>query len=258
MSVSQKTPGAQATSIISLRLVIGVLVSLVATGLFAAVWDKVKDQGRATTQFDHVVLTWMHVHQVPWLLPIARGLAFMGSPPTIVCVAVAGAVLGLFWHKVRGAAWTLPIAVIGAGIIIQGVKIEFRRPRPTLFSPLLHETGYSFPSGHSLIAIVVYGLLGYFAAHLVKGHRARVGVLTITVLLIVAIGVSRPYVQVHYPTDVLAGWCAGLPWLMTCLGLHEVLSRRFAKAGEPVFSASGVGNAAHPLGVSRHEASGGS
>ncbi len=244
-------PAAQAGSIISVRLILGMLVSLAGSGLFALLWDSVEDKKRHVTRFDAATMHWMHTHQQPWLLPIAKSLAFLGSPPTIVGIAVLGVITGLAWRKVRGAAWTLPIAVIGAGIIIQGVKLEFHRPRPTLYQQLIPETGYSFPSGHSLIAIVVYGLLGYFAMHLVKGHGARTVVAVLTVLLIAAIGVSRPYVQVHYPSDVLAGWAAGLPWLMTCIGLHEVLARRVEGAGEAVLSAPGAGNTSRPLGVSK-------
>lgn len=249
MDATSKTANKKAGSILSVRLVLGILISLMASGVFAFIWDQVRDKNRSTTTFDHVVLSWMHAHQLPWLLSIARALAFMGSPPTIVGMAVLGIIVGLLWRKVRGAAWTLPIGVIGAGIIIQGVKLEFHRPRPTLFTPLLHESGYSFPSGHSLIAVVVYGLLGYFTLHLFHKRTARIAVIACTILLIVLIGVSRPYVQVHYPTDVLAGWMAGTPWLLTCLGLHEVLSRRFEKAGEPVLKKSGTGNASHPLGT---------
>lgn len=244
-------PAAQATRIISVRLLLGMLVSLIGSGMFALLWDQVEDKKHHITHFDQATLHWMHAHQELWLLPIAKTLAFMGSPPTIMGIAVVGVITGLVWHKVRGAAWTLPIAVVGAGIIIQGIKLEFHRPRPTLYHQLIPETGYSFPSGHSLIAIVVYGLLGYFAMHLVKGHGKRTVVALITVLLILAIGISRPYVQVHYPSDVLAGWAAGLPWLMTCIGLHEVLARRFDGAGEPVLSAGGQGDARKPLGVSK-------
>ncbi len=136
----------------------------------------------------------------------------------------------------RGAAWTLPIAVLGAGIIIQGVKLFIKRPRPSFFAPLLHEAGFSFPSGHSLIAMVVYGLLGYFALHLFKNHIARFVVRLVTVLVVFLIGVSRVYVEVHYPTDVLAGWTAGVPWLITCLALHEVLARRWPSSGESVLT----------------------
>lgn len=244
-------PAAQAGGIISVRLILGMLVSLAGSGLFALLYEQVEDKGHHITHFDQSILHWMHAHQEPWLLPIAKGLAFLGSPPTIVGIAVLGVVAGLLWRKVRGAAWTLPIAVAGAGIIIQGVKLEFHRPRPTLYHQLIPEKGFSFPSGHSLIAIVVYGLLGYFAMHLVQGHGRRMVVGALTILLILAIGISRPYVQVHYPSDVLAGWAAGLPWLMTCIGLHEVLARRYAGAGEPVLSTPGRGNARSPLGVSK-------
>lgn len=219
---------------ITWHLVLGVLVSLAASGVFAWLWDQVKDRDRVTTGFDRAVLTWMHTHQAPWATTLATGLAFMGSPPVIVGIAFVSAIIGFFWRKLRGAAWTLPIAVVGAGLIIQGIKMTFHRPRPTLFSPLLHEGGYSFPSGHSLIAIVVYGLIGYFVMHLFHAHRARIAVGIVTVLLILLIGISRPYVQVHYPTDVLAGWTVGLPWLMTCIAIHEGLTRRFAGAGEPI------------------------
>ena len=140
----------------------------------------------------------------------------------------------MFWRKVRGAAWTMPIAILGAGIIIQSVKLVMKRPRPSFFAPILHETGYSFPSGHSLIAMVVYGLLGYFVMHLFRNFWARQAVRGLTMLLVVAIGVSRVYVGVHYPTDVLAGWTAGVPWLISCLALHEVLARRWPSTGEPV------------------------
>ncbi len=80
----------------------------------------------------------------------------------------------------------------------------------------------------------MYGLLGFFALHLVKNHAGRLAVRIVTVALIVAIGVSRVYVGVHNPTDVLAGWSAGLPWLFTCIGLHEILVRRWPESGQPV------------------------
>ena len=226
----------KAAGAITLRLVLGVLFSLAAIGGFSWIRDSVKDHRTDTTALDRVVLTWDHAHQTPWLTALAKGLAFSGSPPTIIGIAIVATVIGVFWHKVRGAAWTMPIAVIGSGMLIQAMKLEFHRPRPTLYAQVIPETGYSFPSGHSLIAVVVYGLLGYFAMHLFKAYWERVVVGTVTVLLILLIGLSRPYVQVHYPTDVLAGWIGGLPWLIACLAIHEHLTRRFDGVGEPVLN----------------------
>lgn len=219
---------------ITFELALGILISVGAAGVFAWIWDQVKDRNQDATQFDHVVLSWMHLHQVPWLTTLARVLAWFGNPPVIVVIAVLGIIVGIFWRKVRGAAWTLPIGVIGAAFIIQGVKLVFRRPRPSLFQPLLHETGFSFPSGHSLIAVVVYGLLGYFLIHIFRHHAAKVAVAICTAVLVILIGLSRVYVGVHFPTDVLAGWTGGIPWLITCFWIHEALTRRYAKVGEPV------------------------
>jgi undecaprenyl-diphosphatase len=233
---SSSAPAVQATGITASHILLGLCASLLMTGVFAYIWEQVEDKRYLGTVFDREILTWMHSHQVPWITAIAQCLAFFGSPPVIVSLGIAGAVLGLFWQRVRGAAWTLPLAILGAGALIQGMKLEFRRPRPSFFHPLLHETGYSFPSGHSLIAMVVYGLFGYFALSVVHRHGARLAVRIITVLIVFLIGVSRPYVQVHYPTDVLAGWTAGFPWLLACIWLHEHLARRFAVAGKPVLS----------------------
>jgi undecaprenyl-diphosphatase len=225
-----------APQIASRHILVGIVCSILFTVIFAGLFDFVQDHGQKVTPFDRSILYWMYHHRAYWLTQTADVLAHMGSPPVIVGIALVSALVGLVWRKVRGAAWTLPIAVIGSGVIIQGVKLVIKRPRPSFFKPLLHEGGFSFPSGHSLIAMVVYGLLGYFLLHLFRNFWARLSVRIATVLVVVAIGVSRVYVGVHYPTDVLAGWIAGVPWLIACLGLHEVLSRRWPSSGEPVLT----------------------
>lgn len=236
----QKIDRANATQtapkIVLWHVLVGLAAAILFTVVFARLLDFVKDAGSDVTPFDRDLLYWMYHHRAPWLTEGAEWLAHMGSPPVIVGLAAVAALVGLAWRRVRGAAWTLPIAVVGAGVIIQGVKLLVQRPRPSFFTPLLHESGYSFPSGHSLIAMVVYGLLGYFALNLFKNDAARLAVRIVTVLIIFLIGVSRVYVGVHYPTDVLAGWTAGVPWLLACLALHEVLTRRWPSSGEPVLT----------------------
>ena len=243
-SIGQANATNSAPKIILWHLIVGILVSIVFTVVFVKIFDFVEDNGRAAgaTTFDHTIEVWVNRHQTQnpaqtaELLKVAKFLALMGSPRVIVTLAALAALIGLVWRKVRGAVWILPIAIIGAGVIIQSVKLLVHRPRPSSFTPLLHESGYSFPSGHSLIAMVVYGLLGYFALKLFKNRAARLAVRIVTILIIVSIGLSRVYVGVHYPTDVLAGWTAGVPWLLACLYLHEVLVRRWPMSGEPVLT----------------------
>ena len=228
------TPNENAAKIVGWHLVLGIAISLLAFGLFMGLADWVEDGSRGQVHFDRTILLWLHQHQTPWLTALARLLAIMGSGPVVVGIAVIATAFGFVYRHVRGAAWTLPLAVLGAGGLIEGLKLFVHRARPDLFKPLLVATGYSFPSGHSLISVVVYGLLGFFALHLTQKRSAKTVIVVVTVLVIVLVGVSRPYVGVHYPTDVLAGWSLGIPWLITCMGLHEVLSRRYRKTGEPV------------------------
>ncbi len=237
VSRANQTQGAPA--IAGRHLAIGLALSIVFTAIFARLFDFVEDHGTAVSSFDREISFWMYHHRTQHLTQAATVLAHLGSPPVMAGLGAVSALVGVFWRRVRGAAWTMPIAIVGAGVIIQGVKLVIKRPRPSFFTPLLHESGFSFPSGHSLIAIVVYGLLGYFVLHLFKNFAVRLAVRILTVLVVVAIGVSRVYVGVHYPTDVLAGWTAGVPWLISCLALHEVLARRWPSAGEPVLSALG-------------------
>ena len=196
----------------------------------------VQDKALDISRFDRTILVWMDTHHSSGVTQIARILAFLGSPMFVVGIAVVGTIIGFVWRKVRGAAWTFPLAVVVAGLLIEGIKLTVHRPRPTVFTPLLHATGYSFPSGHSLISIVVYGLLGYFLMHLVRNRAAKLAIAILTGVFIFLIGASRVYVGVHYPSDVLAGWAAGLPWMISCLGLHEVMARRWHKAGEPILA----------------------
>lgn len=224
-----------APKLILRHVLLGLLLSIIFTVLFVRLMDFVED-AQNVTPFDRSLLSYMHAHRNPLLTQAAIVLAHLGSPPVVVGLALAATVAGLIWRRIRGAAWTLPVAVIGAGIIIQSVKMLMHRPRPSLYTPLLHEAGFSFPSGHSVIAMVVYGLLGYFALGLVKNEALRLAVRLGTMLLVFLIGLSRVYVQVHYPTDVLAGWAAGVPWLLACLGLHEIFARRWPSSGEPVLT----------------------
>jgi len=235
---SQSSPAKspEARTLVVWHLVLGIVVSLAAFGAFMGIADWVEDGASGEVRFDRAILLWLHHHQMPGLTELAKALAIMGSPPVIIGIGVVATIFGFVYRHVRGAAWTIPTAIVGSGIIIQGVKLFVHRARPDLFKPLLHESGYSFPSGHSMIAVVVYGLLGYFAMRFARSVVAKRAIVSVTILVILLIGISRPYVGVHYPTDVLAGWAVGIPWLITCMGLHEVLSRHFARAGEPVLN----------------------
>ena len=205
---------------------IGFALSALALMIFVWDWSQVHQAGSGPTPFDRAVIDWTHARRTPWLTDLSLVLAGVGSTGMMIAISIAGVAAGARRPRLRGMAWTMPIAAAGAGAIIQTTKLVFHRARPTLFAPIMPATGYSFPSGHSLFAMSVYGLIGYFAGTLVHDRADRRLIQAATLLLIALIGASRIYLGVHYPTDVLAGWSAGVPWLALCIVIHEALGRR--------------------------------
>ena len=128
---------------------------------------------------------------------------------TIVSLAVFGI---LMLKRQRRTAWFLIIAVLGGQLLSNIAKLGFSRPRPDLVPHGVEVVSASFPSGHSMMAAVTYLTLAVMLAQGEVRVRARVFYLILAALLAVLVGVSRVYLGVHWPTDVLAGWTLGSFW----------------------------------------------
>jgi undecaprenyl-diphosphatase len=109
------------------------------------------------------------------------------------------------------------------------LKDAFARPRPQLVPHLSYVTSYSFPSGHSMLSAIVYLTLGTLLSRLVKPLKIKMYIIGIALLLTFLVGISRVYAGVHYPTDVLAGWAAGLTWALVCLLAAHQLTNTLIK-----------------------------
>jgi undecaprenyl-diphosphatase len=106
------------------------------------------------------------------------------------------------------------------------LKLGTDRPRPDLVAHLVEVHTASFPSGHAMLSAVVYLTLGGLLSRVERPRRIKIYVLSVAVILTLLIGVSRVYLGVHWPTDVLAGWCAGATWAMLCWRVALALQRR--------------------------------
>nr|WP_200892460.1 phosphatase PAP2 family protein [Aliterella atlantica] len=142
------------------------------------------------------------------------GITFIGDPSILLVVCV-GVAIWLLRQKQRSEATTLAIAAIGAIALNVLLKHLFSRARPMLWERIVDVGQYSFPSGHAMVSMVIYGFIGYLLA--TRYRRQRVWIVSLIVLLILAIGFSRMYLGVHWPTDVAAGYAAGLVWLIACI-----------------------------------------
>jgi membrane-associated phospholipid phosphatase len=169
---------------------------------------------RETFRLDTTILLGIHQWANPALDRVMLSLTRLGDPEFVVVIVIL--TLGwLLWQQQRQEAKLLAIACLGALLLNQSLKLFFTRPRPLLWTRLITETSYSFPSGHALGSVVLYGFLAYVLAAqfptLSRGiYGAAIGIIT-------AIGFSRLYLGVHYPSDIIAGYTVGFLWLSVCL-----------------------------------------
>lgn len=166
-----------------------------------------------TLPWDRAVMLGVHQYLLaPGLVQVMRWITFMGTTPFIGLLGLA-LFLYLGRRQDRAGQKATLVGLGGSAVLILGLKHWIQRPRPELFTHLVTAGGYSFPSGHSLAAVVAYGLLITFMAQQVKHRFARVLLGIAGVLLVALIGFSRIYLGVHYPSDVLGGYCIGAAWL---------------------------------------------
>ena len=160
----------------------------------------------------------------PSLQEAARDVTALGS--TIVLGIVLFAVVGyMFIARKRAEAWLMLGAVLGGVALNNILKFSFARPRPDLVAPAARVFTPSFPSGHATMSAITYLTLGALLAHTHASRPMRIYFMSLAALLTVLVGLSRVYLGVHYPTDVLAGWCIGTAWAMACWLLMTWLQR---------------------------------
>jgi undecaprenyl-diphosphatase len=160
-----------------------------------------------------------------WLKETVRDITALGGYPVLI-LTTAG-VVGFLWmagHP-RDARYVLT-AVVGGWILAYALKSLFGRPRPDIVPHLSDVMSSSFPSGHSLMSAVVYLTLGTMLTRLVEGRRLKLYFLGVAALLALLVGLTRLWMGVHFPSDVVAGWCLGLAWAELCWLMHNKLFGR--------------------------------
>lgn len=225
--------------IISLLLTIrvtGLFIATLAIWVFAQIAQEVLE--KETQAIDTIILQGIKLLHTPLLDQLMFSITFLGQPSILLFVSL-GLGIWLLIKNCRSEAMTLAIAGIGAVSLNYWLKLLFARDRPQLWERIVDVRYYSFPSGHAMVSMVIYGLIGYLLAN--RFVRWRNWILSLTTLLVVTIGFSRLYLGVHWPTDIAAGYAAGLVWLIACILSLEtwrtyLLKRSFLKQNSTVDS----------------------
>lgn len=187
-----------------------------------------------TKAFDEQILRALRQHDHPdipigphWLGEVGRDITALGSMS--VLAIFTGAVIGhLVFSRKTHAAIFLAGAVMGGVMIGTLLKQVFGRERPSVVPHLTEVYSSSFPSGHAMMSAVVYLTLGSLLMRLAPRRRLKLYYLCVAMFLTFLVGLSRMYMGVHYPTDVLAGWTAGLVWALLCWLAARWLQRKGA------------------------------
>ncbi|WP_146567803.1 phosphatase PAP2 family protein [Posidoniimonas corsicana] len=157
-----------------------------------------------------------------WFEEMVRDITALGGVAVVTLTAVI-AVVFLWVLDKRQQAVLLLAALVGGFLLSYGMKALFDRPRPNLTPHGSYVYTRSFPSGHAMVAACAYLSLGAVLAELVRPRALKFFLLAVAIGLTIAIGASRVYLGVHWPTDVLAGWAAGGAWALGCWAVARLV-----------------------------------
>lgn len=212
-----------------LTLTAGIVLAAIFSLLFLAIVHNIVDQ-ESLLQFDANILHAVQSLRTPALNGVMLFATYVAQW-NMVAVGVVIAGISFWLISRRSYALTLLLSVVGGQMFVWIVKHLVNRPRPSVLGALLTEESLSFPSGHSFAAFSFYGLIVYFLFRLARTKSKKTLILACGVLIASAIGLSRIYLGVHWPSDVLASFAAGAAWLSGFITAMEI-QRKFYATGE--------------------------
>ena len=204
------------------KLFVGLAAALGAVFLFGWLADEIFEG--ETLRFDETVRNAVHQTATPALTELMKIFSFLGSTAFLVGLALV-VVAALYYWKHKRAVVLFLITMLGETILLTALKASFRRARPEPFFDYALPASFSFPSGHSLSSFCFYGVLAWLVTARMKNQKLKILVWTLAAVLVLLIGLSRVYLGVHYPSDVLAGYAAGLIWVVS-IGLGDFFLKR--------------------------------
>lgn len=206
-----------------LKLFLGLAAAFAALFLFGWLAEEVFEG--ATVAFDESVRATVHRTATPFLTEAMKFITFLGSTIFLVSATLIAAA-GFYYRKHKRAFVLLLVTMIGEVILLSSLKFSFKRARPEPFFDYTLPASYSFPSGHSLSSFCFYAILAALITARMQNRALKIFVWTAAAALILLVGLSRVYLGVHYPSDVLAGYAVGLIWVVTVAAGDFFIRRR--------------------------------
>jgi membrane-associated phospholipid phosphatase len=208
-------------------IISGILVTLAFAWAFGECLELAFEKN-SETSFDNLLATALHEQAGGLTVKLFGCITLLGGTLAAIVLGVSVGIW-LFRRKEYSLLTMWCCGLVGNAALIYFLKLGFQRQRPVFDNPFVTEPYYSFPSGHSMTSIVLYGLLAYLAFHLAPSYANWT---TATVLIVIGtlVGLSRMVLGAHYFSDVLGGWVLGFEWVaMSVVGTQIYLSWRGSK-----------------------------
>ncbi|MGD0201649.1 MAG: phosphatase PAP2 family protein [Bryobacteraceae bacterium] len=205
----------------------GIVAAPLAVALFA--WLAGRVAAGAPIWFDAGIRDFVHRHATPALTSLMRFVTALGEQGPLVSLS-ALAVAALLAARWRRAAGSFVVTMVGAFLLDTALKLLFHRPRPAAFFATPEPASYSFPSGHALFSICLWGALAAVVTARVRSLAACIAIWAVAGAAMCLLGLSRIYLGVHYPSDVLAGYAAAVVWVTVVASVDRLLQRRARRA----------------------------
>jgi membrane-associated phospholipid phosphatase len=206
-----------------LHLAVGLTAIAIGLILFNGLaWSIIND--RPIVQLDQNVATALHAWATPTTTSVFIVISTLGFQVLWVIIIIVAVYLARQRHWIHLITWI--VGWVGGEVLNQILKLIFHRARPFFSDPLLTPANFSFPSGHAMISVIMYGLLAYFLLLGTRNPAGRIAIIVGTIILILLIGLSRIYLGVHFVSDVIAGFAAGAIWLTVCISGMELARTR--------------------------------
>ncbi|HEX7020757.1 MAG TPA: phosphatase PAP2 family protein [Gemmatimonadaceae bacterium] len=218
-----------ATAVFGIFLIAGAIVAVAGTWGFAELARHV--EAGSTKAFDVSVMQWIGRHQDPAVQAVMLEITTLGTS-TVVAAIVLVAAMFLWLSRHKHSAFLLCVATLGGIVLNNLLKLGFDRPRPQVFAWGTRAVSSSFPSGHAMSAAIAYSTVAYLAARLQRNARSRVLTMVVAAVIVLLICLSRLYLGVHYPSDVIAGVTIGLAWAAFCMAVLEA-TQLYARRNAP-------------------------
>jgi membrane-associated phospholipid phosphatase len=207
-------------------LTMGMLVAAGAVVLFGLIAEAVEEG--ITQTFDETALHWFQTHRSEFFNKIMLEITTLGTGVVLIMIVLIASIF-LWQTQHKWSVYLLLLGTFGGKLLNTALKAFYNRDRPSVVEWVTEVHSTSFPSGHAMSAMVVYGSVAYLVGRLDANRGLRHTTWAVAAVVILAIGISRMYLGVHYPSDVIAGFIAGLAWLgfvVACMRALQFFAKR--------------------------------